>query len=179
MAQDDAATIRALARRVDELAEAVLWQQALPPVAVLLVGLFLPWADLITDDDEPAERLTLVGLLGTRADHEWDHPTWLYSLTLLVLAAVVVTMVTAVATAIWHSRIAAAVGIGAGWLVPLLSMLLAAVLSVTDFADGSSDVDEPLGAAAPGWWCLTIGAAAAAILLAHTRASTELLAPAR
>lgn len=127
--------------------------------AGLLVGLFLPVAQVRFNAGDTPEPYTALGLFFTlNADYEVDHPS------LVVIAAAVLTITTLTAIGAFltaakgQDRTAATVALAASAL--LVPVLLAAngVIGITDVESGSQD--DPLQGWTSGTWVLLIGALA-------------------
>ncbi len=134
----------------------------------LLVGLFLPVAQVRYNEADVPERYTVLGLVfGLNSDYEVDHPTLVViagaGLTLTALAAIVAFL----AAAARQDRTAATVALVASILLPLVLLLASYIFGITDIDSGSSD--DPLEGWAVGCWVLLLGSLAGCWIAAFLR----------
>lgn len=171
---DPAQDSRRLDRRFDSLEYSQQRSAAvhgLYAAIVLLVGLFLPLAEL-TYNGDPPDRYTPFGLIFSIAgEYELDHPTWVLIAALLVVGTTLTAVLAFLIAARRQDRTAALVALTAS--AALLPVLLLAnfVFGVTD-ADTGSD-DDPLAAWTVGFWVLVLGALAGCWIASFLREQLE------
>lgn len=132
------------------------------------MGLFLPLAQVMFNQEDAPERYTALGLVfQLNSDYENDHAT----LVVIAGGAVAITALTAsvafLIAAGQQNRTAASVALGASVLLLPVLVLASFVFGITDIDSGSED--DPLEGWRVGCWVLLVAGLAGSWIAAFLR----------
>lgn len=173
---DEDRAVRDLKARQSVLAEsltALSWERVLPPAALILVALLLPWGRLEPQDrDEQRVDLTLVGLL--RAADVVDRTAALGVVCGILFGCCLAALATA-AIAAFARRGALAVVLAIVSSIGVLAGLALAFGIGKLEVEGAGVFEEgPISLASPGWTCGMLGLAWAIVAAVRARRSSDL-----